>query len=91
MLPMDVKLKFKQQFEEHIEYLRPIDAIQRAVGGFEGAIAFMMATDNSHLLPDFWKTVNDLDWARSESLVSVVPELQAIEQYRPVDTRTPIK
>jgi organic radical activating enzyme len=91
MLPMDIKLKFKKQFEEHIEYLRPIDTIQRAVGGFEGAIAFMMATDNSHLLPDFWKTVNDLDWARSESLVSVVPELQEIEQYRPVDTRIPIK
>lgn len=91
MLPMDIKLRFKQQFEEHIEYLRPIDTIQRAVGGFEAAIAFMMATDNSHLLPDFWKTVNDLDWSRSESLVSVVPELREIEQYRPVDHRIPLK
>ena len=91
MLPMDIKLKFKKQFEEHIEYLRPIDTIQRAVGGFEGAIAFMMATDNSHLLPDFWKTVNDLDWSRNESLVDVVPELKEIEQYRPVDTRIRLK
>jgi radical SAM protein with 4Fe4S-binding SPASM domain len=91
MLPMDIKLRFKKQFEEHIEYLRPIDTIQRAVGGFEGAIAFMMATDNTHLLPDFWKTVNDLDWSRSESLVDVVPELREIEHYRPVDNRIPIK
>jgi len=83
MLPMDIKLRFKQQFEEHIEYLRPIDTIQRAVGGFEGAIAFMMATDNSHLLGEFWKTVSDLDWSRNESLLSVVPELEAIIQYRP--------
>ena len=91
MLPLDIKLKFKQQFEEHIEYLRPIDNIQRAVGGFEGAISFMMATDNSHLLPDFWDSVNDLDWARSESLLSVVPELESIIEFRRIDTRIPIK
>jgi sulfatase maturation enzyme AslB (radical SAM superfamily) len=91
MLPMHLKLKFKQQFEEHIEYLRPIDQIQRAVGGFEGAIAFMMATDNSHLLKDFWDSVNDLDWSRSESLLGVVPELESIIEFRRPDTRIPIK
>jgi sulfatase maturation enzyme AslB (radical SAM superfamily) len=90
MLPMDLKLKFKAEFEEHIRWLEPIDGIQRAVGGFKGAIEFMMATDNSHLLPDFWRTVNDLDWSRSESLLSVVPELEAIIQYRPEETRAPI-
>jgi sulfatase maturation enzyme AslB (radical SAM superfamily) len=89
MLPMDLKLKFKQEFEEHIEWLRPQDKIQRAVGGFQGAIEFMMATDNSHLLPDFWRTVSDLDWARNESLMAVVPELEAIVQYRPADLRHP--
>ena len=51
----------------------------------------MMATDNSHLLADFWKTVNDLDWSRSESLIDVVPELQEIAQYRPKETRVPLK
>jgi hypothetical protein len=50
-----------------------------------------MATDNSHLLKEFWETVNDLDWSRSESLVSVVPELEAIVQHRPKDKRIPIK
>jgi organic radical activating enzyme len=91
VLPMEIKLQFKQQFEEHIEWLRPQDPIERAVGGFEGAIKFMMATDNTHLLPKFWKTVNDLDWSRSESLLSVVPELSAIIEHRPIDTRVPIK
>ena len=91
LLPLDIKLKFKKEFEEHIEWLRPIDTIQRAVGGFEGAITFMMATDNSHLLANFWETINDLDWSRSESLISVVPELAAIVQYRPEDKRIPLK
>jgi radical SAM protein with 4Fe4S-binding SPASM domain len=91
MLPADIKQQFKQQFEEHIKWLEPLDEIKRAIGGFRGAIEFMMATDNSHLLPGFWQTVNDLDWSRSESLVSVVPELEAIIQYRPKDKRIPIK
>lgn len=90
MLPIDIKLKFKQKFEEHIEWLKDKDPIHRAIGGFEGAIAFMMATDNSHLLPNFWKTVNDLDWSRKEDLLSVVPELKCIEQYRPPNRRISI-
>jgi radical SAM protein with 4Fe4S-binding SPASM domain len=91
MLPMDLKLQFKKDFEEHIQWLRPQDPIHRAVGGYEAAITFMMATDNTHLLPDFWKSVNDLDWSRTESLLSVVPELAAIIQYRPAETRVPLK
>lgn len=91
MLPVHLKEKFKAEFEEHIRWLEPIDTIKRAVGGFQGAIQFMMATDNSHLLKDFWESVNDLDWARNESLLSVVPELEAIVEYRPKDTRIPLK
>jgi hypothetical protein len=91
MLPMHIKLRFKQQFEDHIEWLKDKDPIQRAVGGFQGAVQFMMATDNSYLLKDFWESVNDLDWSRGESLLAVVPELQEIIEYRPQDTRTPIR
>jgi hypothetical protein len=87
MLPADLKAKFKQEFEQHIEWLQDKDPIHRAIGGFEGAIKFMMATDNSHLLPDFWESVNDLDWSRKESLLAVVPELEAIVSYRPKNKR----
>jgi len=87
VLPMDLKLKFKQDFEEHIEWLRPIDSMQRATGGFEGAIKFMMAQDNSRLLGKFWEQTSDLDWSRNERLISVVPELEQILQYKPPGTR----
>ena len=89
MLPPDLKQRFKKDFEDHIAWLEPIDTIQRAVGGFRGAIEFMMATDNQHLLPDFWRTVDDLDWCRNERLIDAVPELQAIAHYRPESTRIP--
>jgi hypothetical protein len=87
VLPMNLKLKFKQDFEEHIEWLRPIDSMQRATGGFEGAIKFMMAQDNSRLLGKFWEQTSDLDWSRNERLISVVPELEQILQYKPSGTR----
>lgn len=90
LLPPDIKQRFKKEFEEHIEWLTPRDPIQRAVGGFQAAIAFMMSTDNSHLLPEFWKTVMDLDWARNESLEQVVPELLEIASYKPDERRLPI-
>jgi hypothetical protein len=87
VLPMDIKLKFKAEFEEHIEWLKSRDTLQRATGGFEGAVKFMMETDNSHLLGEFWNQVCDLDWSRKESLISVVPELEQILQYKPAGTR----
>jgi organic radical activating enzyme len=87
VLPDEIKLQFKKQFEEHIEWLRPRDPISRATGGFEGAVAFMMSTDNSRLLPDFWETVSDLDWSRNERLIHVVPELAQILKYKPAHTR----
>jgi radical SAM protein with 4Fe4S-binding SPASM domain len=87
LLPQDIKLRFKQEFEQHIEWLRPLDAIQRATGGFEAAIQFMMAQDNSYLLGEFWETTSDMDWSRDERLISAVPELAEILQYKPAHTR----
>jgi len=90
MLPLEIKERFCKQFKDHIEWLRDRDTIHRAIGGFEAAINFMMAQDNSKLLQEFWETVNDLDRVRDESLLAVVPELKEIEQYRPVSKHIPI-
>ena len=87
ILPTDIKLEFKKEFEEHIEWLRDKDSLQRATGGFEGAIKFMMAQDRSDLLPEFWETASDLDWSRKERIMDVVPELSKILHYKPANTR----
>jgi MoaA/NifB/PqqE/SkfB family radical SAM enzyme len=87
ILPPEIKQRFKKEFEDHIEWLRPQDGLQRATGGFEGAIKFMMAQDRTDLLPTFWETASDLDWSRNERLISVVPELEEIIQYKPAHTR----
>jgi len=87
ILPTEIKQEFCAKFAEHIEWLKPRDTINRAVGGFQAAINFMMSEDNSHLLPEFWKTVFDLDWSRNEKLIDVVPELERIKQYAPPNHR----
>jgi radical SAM protein with 4Fe4S-binding SPASM domain len=87
VLPLEIKLEFKEKFEQHIEWLRERDHIQRATGGFEAAIQFMMSNDNSKLLTNFWETTSDLDWSRNERLITAVPELQRILKYKPAWTR----
>jgi hypothetical protein len=41
-----------------------------------------MATDNSHLLREFWGLIDDLDWSRNERLIDAVPELEQILKYK---------
>ena len=87
ILPQDIKQEFKAQFEQHIAWLAPQDPLQRATGGFESAIKFMMAQDRSDLLPEFWETASDLDWSRDERIVQVIPELREILSYKPAHTK----
>jgi radical SAM protein with 4Fe4S-binding SPASM domain len=87
ILPAEIKQEFKQQFEEHIAWLAPLDQLQRATGGFESAIKFMMSQDRSDLLGEFWETASDLDWSGNERLIHAVPELSRIINYKPAHTR----
>ena len=66
------------KYREHLEWLRPQDALQRATVGFESAIQFMNATDNTHLLDQFWRKTYQLDEIRNENILDVLPELEVL-------------
>jgi radical SAM protein with 4Fe4S-binding SPASM domain len=87
ILPQDIKLELKIKFEQHLEWLRPLDHLNRAAGGFEAAIQFMMSQDRSDMLPQFWKITSDLDWSRNESILQEVPELERLLKYKPEGLR----
>ena len=55
-----------------------MDPLQRATVGFESAINFMMATDNSNLIPKFWAKTQELDRIRKENILEIIPELSAL-------------
>jgi radical SAM protein with 4Fe4S-binding SPASM domain len=76
--PMAYKQRLRMKFEEHLEWLRPQDQLQRATVGFESAIKFMMDTDNTHLIDKFKKKTAQLDEIRGEFLLKSIPELEII-------------
>jgi hypothetical protein len=73
--PTFLKNQIREKYIEHLKWLRPQDPLQRATVGFESAIKFMDATDNTHLLPEFWQRTKVLDALRNEELLQVIPEL----------------
>jgi hypothetical protein len=64
-----------------------LDHLNRATGGFEAAIQFMMAQDRTDMLAQFWKITTDLNWSRNEDLLTVVPELKQLSKYKPEGLR----
>ena len=76
--PQAYKEQLREKFEQHVDWLKPHDYLNRATVGFTSAINFMMSTDNTALLPKFWEKTQQLDHIRSESLLDVIPELEAL-------------
>jgi hypothetical protein len=76
----DYKEKLTAHYHDHIEWLKEIgDPLSRATVGFESAIKFMNATDNTHLIDTFWRKTHELDSIRKENILDVIPELAALK------------
>jgi len=76
--PMKYKQRLRVKYQEHIDWLKDKDPLERASEGFKSAINFMMVTDNTHLIDTFWRKTNELDSIRSEKLLDVIPELEVL-------------
>jgi len=76
--PAAYKAQLEAKYQDHIAWLADRDSLQRATVGFESAIAFMNATDNSALIPKFWSKTHELDSIRNEVCLTVLPELQSL-------------
>ena len=77
--PAEYKGILLARYREHIEWLRGQDPLQRATVGFESAVTFMTATDNTHLLDTFWRKTHELDSIRNERMLDIIPELAALK------------
>jgi hypothetical protein len=74
----EYKQRLIERYQEHLDWLRPQDTLQRATVGFESAINFLQATDNTALLPKFWNKTRELDQIRNENILDVIPELKEL-------------
>ena len=77
--PAEYKQRLAAKYQDHIGWLRDRDQLGRATVGFESAITFMMATDNTHLIDTFWRKTHELDNIRKENIMDVIPELSALQ------------
>lgn len=77
--PTQYKQQICEDFEKHLEWLRPLDRLQRATRGYESAINFIKSTDNSALIPKFWERTKQLDVLRNEEVLQIIPELKALQ------------
>jgi organic radical activating enzyme len=77
--PQKYKEELSKIFLDHIVWLRDQDPLGRATQGFNSAVTFMNATDNTHLIDQFWRKTHELDTIRNENLLDVIPELQALK------------
>ena len=77
--PPEYKQELIQLYRQHILWLQGQDPLGRATQGFESAINYLQATDNSHLIPKFWAKTHELDAIRKENILEVIPELAALK------------
>lgn len=77
--PAKYKKQLAAKFLDHIDWLKGQDQLQRATQGFESAIKFMMATDNTKAIDTFWTRTYELDEIRRENILEVIPELAALK------------
>ena len=77
--PAEYKKRIEAKYREHLVWLSGQDPLNRATQGFESAIQFMMATDNTQLIDTFWRRTHELDDIRKETWSTVIPELKALQ------------
>jgi hypothetical protein len=78
--PAEYKAELTELYTKHISWLKQVgDPLGRATQGFESAIQFMNATDNTHLIDSFWRKTHELDDIRKERCLDIIPELKALK------------
>ena len=77
--PSEYKQRLEDKYQQHLSWMGDRDPLGRATQGFESAISFMKATDNTQLIDTFWRKTNELDEIRNESWHHALPELRALK------------
>ena len=71
------KEQLREKYERHLEWLRPLDKLNRATAGYEAALEYIK-NDKTHLIKKFWEKTNQLDAIRKENILDTIPELGAL-------------
>ena len=73
-LPMPDKEAVIEKYNEHIDYISPLDTLQRATNGYKSAINFIEQPSIPTKLDEFKELTNKMDTIRNESFNKTFPE-----------------
>ena len=73
-LPESYKELVIEKYQAHIDYISPLDSLQRATNGYQSAINFIKQPSNSALLDEFKRLTVQLDSIRGENFKQTFPE-----------------
>ena len=79
----EMKREIETKIVNHLDWLRPFDKLNRATQGFESALNFLWAHDNSHMQLDFLVKTQKLDNIRGEYIGDYLPELEPLYENTP--------
>ena len=80
VLPNRYKQEIRKKVSEHIEWLRPLDHLNRAVVGYESLLKFL-EKDNTQELVQFFEVNDKHDRYREEKFEDVFPEYKDLRTY----------
>jgi sulfatase maturation enzyme AslB (radical SAM superfamily) len=81
VVPLEYKIKFKEQFTEFLNSVKFNDH-QQLRDGFENVVAYMLSEDWSHLLEESLAEIDKYDKRRNEDFVTAFPEFrELVEKY----------
>jgi sulfatase maturation enzyme AslB (radical SAM superfamily) len=65
----------KKKILQHCEWLMHFPETEEIYERYISTMSFMLATDNTQYIPEFWKKTKQLDQIRNESILEILPEL----------------
>jgi len=81
VLPEVMKEEVVQKYNDHIEYLKPLDEFSRASKGYMAAVNYITNTDNTKHISELKNKLSFLDRYRNQNFYSVFPELERLNEY----------
>ncbi len=77
-LPDSYKDQVIEKYQKHIDYISPLDSLQRATNGYQSAINFIKQPGDASQLDEFRDITTRLDTIRSENFKEIFPEFEGL-------------
>jgi radical SAM protein with 4Fe4S-binding SPASM domain len=76
--PAELKKQIYKKYQEHLEWLAPLDPLGRAASGFNSVLQYLDSTSKFNA-EEFWFEVTRLDRFHNTNLLNDFPELQMLK------------